>query len=142
MPTNRPKADAEELAARLQSSLRRRRIKPTLIVLATLGLSVAALGILAWSLYPGPELPPLQVLALDGIYNPEEAPQARARLLTAGEGEGEPRERQEVFFLDDRAIPANAVPNKVVNLCWTRPRTAFQWNIINPIPLSRKNAAR
>jgi hypothetical protein len=75
-----PPDRVDELARRLQGSLRQDRPRSWLIVLVALVVCSALLGGLAWWLYPRPELPRLEVIALDGLARADETPQARAYL--------------------------------------------------------------
>jgi hypothetical protein len=78
-----PKADA--LARQLKDSLAHRRPRPWKLVLATLAGSVLMLVLLAWWLYPGPKPALLQIIALDVVCPPDEAPHARAQLFAPPE---------------------------------------------------------
>ncbi len=78
-PTKPP---SDELTKQLKETLVRRRPKPAKIVLVTLAVSVVFLVGLAYFLYNGPRLPPLQVLAFDVVAVEGESPAARVQLFS------------------------------------------------------------
>jgi hypothetical protein len=78
-PKKLPPERVDELGRRLQGSLQRERPRWGVIALVVLAVG-AALGWLAWLLYPGPEPPRLEVIALDGLSAAGATPRAQAYL--------------------------------------------------------------
>jgi hypothetical protein len=105
---------ADALARRLQASLRGDRPRPWRIILLALLASCVALAGLAWWLYPRPDPPPLQVLALDAVTAAGETPRARARLFLPPDADAPARLRgQALVFLEGRVIlTPGAVPRE------------------------------
>jgi hypothetical protein len=81
-----PAEQADALARRLQTSLKRRRPRVWIVVLVVL-VAVAGLGLLAWSLYNPTALPRLEVIAFDAVAAPDETAQVRAQLAFPDNGE-------------------------------------------------------
>lgn len=82
MSDPKPTAEkADALAKQLKDSLAGRRPRPWKMVLATLVGASLLLGLFAWWLYPRAKPGPLQIIGLDTICTPDDAPMARAQLL-------------------------------------------------------------
>jgi hypothetical protein len=101
-PKRIPPDKVDELAARLQTSLKRRRPRNWPAVLGALLVAILVLGLLAWWLYPGPAPPRLEVIAFDAVAAPDESPSARAQLAFPDDGEYPPTllRGHNIVFLD------------------------------------------
>jgi hypothetical protein len=104
-PRKVPTDKVDALASRLQGSLKRRRPRTWMIVVAAMVAAIALLGLLAWWLYDQPEPPRLEVVAFDAVVAPDETPRVVAQLAFPDPGDY-PRSllaRRDVVFLD---VPA------------------------------------
>jgi hypothetical protein len=113
---NKPPAPSSDvLATQLKDSLKRRRLRPWKIVLASMTLGIIVMALLAWWLYPRPQLAPLQIIALDAVTTPDETPQARAQLLPSPD-DTEPRSLSghSVVFHDQHSRPGDKPREKIV----------------------------
>jgi hypothetical protein len=122
-----PKADA--LAKHLKDSLAQRRPRPWKLVLAALFGSTLILVLLAWSLYPRPKMPPLQIIALDTIATPDETPVARAQLLVPPDESG-PRRLggHTIVFHEQRLVlKPNEKPREIVVKSDERGQASVDW---------------
>jgi hypothetical protein len=129
--TKPPASQAEALAKQLKASLAQRRPRPWKLVLATLTGSVVVLVLLAWWLYPGPIPAPLQVIALDAVYNPDETPHARAQLFAAPQIK-EPRRLSGytvVFHERGPLVAPGAQPRAIVAKSDERGQASVEWQI-------------
>lgn len=110
-------ANPDALAKQLKDTLTRRRPRPVKIVLSALALSVLLLAGLAYSLYPGPRMPPLQVLALDGVVAEGEEPTARVQLYS-GEQDTPPTalRRKAVVVQEPRRVTQLNDPPRLLTL--------------------------
>ncbi len=79
---------AEALARQLKEALAHRRPSPWKAVLAALAISSLILAGLVWWLYPRARAASLEIVALDGVFTPDETPIARAQLFAPLEDEG------------------------------------------------------
>ena len=98
--TKPPGPDADKLARQLQESLARRRPTAWKPVLAVLSVCTLFLALFAFWLKPRPPAPLMPLVALDGLYTPDETPLARIQLFVAAEdAESAPSLRsQDVLF--------------------------------------------
>jgi hypothetical protein len=92
--------DSNQMAKQLQEALAKRRPRPWWPVLLALTGSTLFLLFLAWYLYPRPQPEPLQVIPLDGVFTPDEAPFARAQLLALAEKDEHRLEGQTLVFVE------------------------------------------
>src|SRR3712207_2895286 len=67
-PAKLPPEKVADMARMLQSSLKRRRPRPWLVVGGSLLTACLLLALLAWLLWPQPEPPRLEVVAFDAVY--------------------------------------------------------------------------
>lgn len=79
---------AEALAKQLKQSLAQRRPRPWLPVLTALVVCSLILAGLVWWLYPRTQFASLEIVALDDVFTPDEAPSAHAQLFAPPDDEG------------------------------------------------------
>ncbi len=129
--SNPPKPPAEELARQLKSSLAKRRPRPWMPAAAAIVVCAALLIVLVWWMYPRVPTPPLQIMALDGVFTPDETPKARAQLFAATPGEPAPRLRGfDIDFHEQLLFPkANAKPRQIIAPSDDTGQASVEWPV-------------
>ncbi len=96
------KPPADELAKDLKASLAKRRPRTWKPILAAIVLCSLAMAAMVYWLLPVKQTPPLQVIALDDVFTPDEKPSVRAQLLAPSSDEPAPRMRGHDVVFDDQ----------------------------------------
>jgi hypothetical protein len=96
----------DTLARSLQGSLKQRRPRTWLIAIATIGIVLGGLGLLAWWLYDPTEPVRLEVIAFDSIVAADETPRMRAQLVfpDSAEHAASLLRGRDVVFLDPKGL--------------------------------------
>jgi hypothetical protein len=100
-----PPDQADAFAGRLRGALQRRRPHTRWIVVTTIVVGLAGLGLLAWWLHTPTDPVRLEVIAFDAVAAPDETPRLRAQLAFPDDDEHAPAllHNRDVVFLDASA---------------------------------------
>ncbi len=126
-----PKPPVDELAKQLKSSLAKGRPRTWMPVTAAIVIGSALLVGLVWWMFPRVPTTPLQIMALDGVFTPDETPMARAQLLAPKADEPAPRLRGfDIDFHEQLLFPqANAQPRQVIAKSDDQGQASVEWPV-------------
>ena len=108
MSDEQKKPPVDNLAKELKASLAQRRPKTWKPVLALIVVFSLILAGLSYWLYPRPRTPPFLILALDGVFTPDETPVARGQLVAPDPEAPAPRLSRHAIVFGDQPEPARS----------------------------------
>jgi hypothetical protein len=106
-------------------------MKPWKLIVGALVVCTAALALLAYWMYPRPQPAAVQIVALDKICTPDDAPVARAQLFVLPDESG-PRRLQglKVIFHEPRLpMPGPNKPREIESLSDDQGRASIDWPV-------------